>query len=73
MTRGTTREIVLWCSSPPLLQGARASFESAIVARLGGDEFCLAVSGPDVEHLVEAANELCRQGWEILPSESPAA
>jgi diguanylate cyclase (GGDEF)-like protein len=50
-----------------VLQGVLASFGSAIVARLGGDEFCLAVSGPDVELLVAAANEVCRQGWEILP------
>ncbi|MEO8330751.1 MAG: sensor domain-containing diguanylate cyclase, partial [Candidatus Nanopelagicales bacterium] len=44
-----------------------STFEDAIVARLGGDEFCLAVSGTDVSGLVDAATELCRQGWEALP------
>ncbi len=42
-------------------------FDEVIVARLGGDEFCIAVSGPDVSGLVDAATELCRRGWESLP------
>ena len=49
------------------LSQIEAPFADSIVARLGGDEFCIAVSGPDVSRLVDAATELCRQGWESLP------
>ena len=49
------------------LTQVEAGFEHSIVARLGGDEFCLAVSGPEVSQLTDAANAVCRLGWNSLP------
>jgi diguanylate cyclase (GGDEF)-like protein len=49
-----------------LFDSARG-FDQVLVARLGGDEFCLAVSGVDAPQVVQAADTVCRTGWERLP------
>ena len=50
-----------------ILQRCAARFDNPMVARLGGDEFCVAVSGFDAAHLIDASTEACRDGWELLP------
>jgi diguanylate cyclase (GGDEF)-like protein len=50
-----------------ILQRAAGRFEDAIVARIGGDEFCIAARGSDAGELIAVAEELCRDGWELLP------
>jgi diguanylate cyclase (GGDEF)-like protein len=50
-----------------ILEKAGKGFDEWLAARLGGDEFCLAVSGHDAPRLVDAAAEICRQGWDLLP------
>lgn len=49
------------------LTQVQSALENSIVARLGGDEFCLAVAGPEVAKLEDAANTVCRLGWDALP------
>jgi diguanylate cyclase (GGDEF)-like protein len=50
-----------------ILQRAAGSFSDSIVARIGGDEFCLAARGADAEQLIPVAEDLCSEGWALLP------
>jgi diguanylate cyclase (GGDEF)-like protein len=49
-----------------LFDSAR-DFDRSLVARLGGDEFCVAVCGPDAARVIDAAQRVCRSGWDRLP------
>jgi diguanylate cyclase (GGDEF)-like protein len=49
------------------LKDMATSHGVSLLARLGGDEFCAAFVDVDEEAVVDAAEEICRRGWDSLP------